>query len=161
MKHAGRLLVAIERCITQPGSPHDGVFIPNFRNPSSLSSADGIWINSVSGEISGFEICTDKSFFQDPNTQSELFSETSPWRQYCNHFWLVIGEEAIVSSALQSAPKDWGIAIAPSPSVNPTMKIIRDAPKLHPPDKSSSLGKIVQHLVKRRFYGRPLPSTSV
>lgn len=82
----------------------------------------GAW-HSSGNELDGFEVKVSRA---DWLNEVKSPNKSTPSKQYCDHWWLVIADESMVKEG--ELPDDWGMMVAD----RGILKIVKKAPKLKP-----------------------------
>ena len=105
--------------------------------------ADAIWVPraGVDGpQIHGFEVKV---------TRSDLLAELNEpakctaWKQYCNRWWLVVGDKKILAGLEDRIPASWGILAPPKRANWSKMETVRAAPALSPVDQGPAYNRLI------------------
>lgn len=116
-----------------------GLFYAELQAPSADRRIDALWVEKFSGKVIGYEI---KVTRQDLLAELRQPEKCDPWKRYCDHWWLAVGDPSLVAGLEDQIPEDWGICTPPTAANRRKMTVLRPAPKLVPVDKTPLLGKI-------------------
>jgi hypothetical protein len=100
--------------------------------------ADVIWAPANKNTLIGFEIKVSR---MDLVRELEEPSKTEQWKQYCNFWFLAVGDPAILTGL--DIPADWGILAPPSGRATRTLTTIAPAPVLSPVDQTPAWCRVV------------------
>ncbi len=100
--------------------------------------ADAIWAPANQNILIGYEIKTSRA---DLVRELAEPAKTEQWKQYCNQWFLVVGNPAIVTGL--SLPPDWGVLGPPTGRASRSLTIFSDATELTPVDQVPAWSRIV------------------
>jgi hypothetical protein len=89
--------------------------------------ADVIWAPANQGTLIGYEIKVSRA---DLIRELAEPAKTEAWKQYCDEWWLLVGNPAILTGL--TIPEDWGILSPPAGRATKTLNLIQQAPDLKP-----------------------------
>lgn len=141
MTTAPDLVDMLTRHYLPEGRPPGGLFAAEIGSPDGRRRADALWMpftRAGGTGLVGHEIKVSRS---DVLVELADPTKTEPWAQYCEHWWLVIADPALVTGL--EIPAAWGIMSPPSGRRTRSMTIVRPAPKLHPMDPSPGLRRLL------------------
>lgn len=144
---AGDVLGMLRRHYLPEGRPPGGIFAPEIGSPCGKRRADLIWLPTTTSRdagLVGHEVKVSRS-----DVLAELTDPTKadPWAQYCQQWYLVISDPALVSG--MDIPERWGILAPPSGRRTRTMTTLRRAPMLQPLEPAPGVTRVASWLMYR------------
>lgn len=141
---AADMLAMLRRHYLPDNRPPGGVFAPEIQSPCGARRADLIWLSTTgTGQrfMVGHEVKVSRS---DVLVELRDPTKAEPWMQYCNQWWLVVADPALVDGL--DVPTPWGIMAPPSGRRTRTMTVIRPAPKLSPIAAADGVARVTAWL---------------
>ncbi|UAV84810.1 hypothetical protein BV113_00160 [Glutamicibacter phage BIM BV-113] len=136
---ANQVLQALKHDLIRDDHFPGGLFYAELQAPSADRRIDALWVEKFSGKVIGYEI---KVTRQDLLAELAQPEKCDPWKRYCDHWWLAVGDPSLVAGLEDQIPEDWGICTPPTAANRRKMTVLRPASKLTPVDKTPLLGKI-------------------
>lgn len=138
------VLEMLRRHYLPEGRQPAGIFAPEIEAPGGRRRADLIWqgVTTASGsQLVGHEIKVSRT---DVLVELQDLTKTDPWQQYCDRWWLVVPDPALIAGL--TLPASWGVLGPPSGRRTRSMTVLVDAPKLKPVDKAAAYATIAKWL---------------
>jgi len=128
-----------------PNKPAGGYFCPELPDPADKRRADLIWVPTTwqeRGQIIGHEVKVSRA-----DVVAELNDPTKAdaWVRYCDQWWLVVADPSLIEGL--NIPDHWGVMAPPSGRQRRRMTVLKDAPTLHPAEKTLALANVLARLL--------------
>ncbi len=134
------MLALLRRHYLPEGRQPGGIFAPEIEAPAGGRRADLIWQGCTSAwgrNLIGHEIKVSRA---DVLVELGDPSKTDPWQRYCDRWWLVVADPALVEGL--DLPPSWGVMAPPSGRRTRSMTVLVDAPKLVPDDQAAGYATV-------------------
>jgi hypothetical protein len=100
--------------------------------------ADAIWVPANMNTLIGYEIKVSR---MDLVRELAEPAKTEQWKQFCNRWYLLVGNPAIVEGLV--IPADWGVVAPPSGRATRTLTVLSPGTDLAPIDQTPAWCRVV------------------